>query len=517
MKRKIIAYALLASMLLTSLTGCGNKQNSDSAKENDNETTAAAESGQTAEARQTAAAPDQAAVNTDSTAPSDSGKADAQNPQTAQPAKTPADGAYTRHPLYLSADVLKNAFHQLGFDFLDNGDGLEAELADVTFATWEEPEEFFGWVNDPIYLKEGGSLLRTRILPAQLPTLKQNKAEAPVHAVAAGRVYHNEGAKGYRAMQMEGFVAETGLEREKYQKLWDNMATLLLGIGSKAQFTDVGQESFRITVTDASGSISYDLGYSGPATARTMEAAGITDADVSGWVFVLDVDEFAVQYCGLTDKSQLYSNDVSFLSQFTSNEPANGITPAYRAVDTLREMGYVEVAGDTVYPDGIYVKMNMIQDSWDTNNQPVPLKTPVDGLTALRTVMTPAMEEALSANYKAGMESCRVFEVGHIYSPVEGEELPYERTSLCFMAYGKDLTEESFTAEFETLIRAIGGGELTYTQAEHAIAYEKCIVALNPDMSTPGNFGSISPIALENFEIGDGDMPAFMANIEFVY
>jgi len=33
----------------------------------------------------------------------------------------------------------------MGFQFVDNGEGLEVEEPGVTFATWDEPADVFGW------------------------------------------------------------------------------------------------------------------------------------------------------------------------------------------------------------------------------------------------------------------------------------------------------------------------------------------------------------------------------------
>jgi phenylalanyl-tRNA synthetase alpha subunit len=435
-----------------------------------------------------------------------------QSPESVTPGKdAEMTGSFYRHPLYLAADKLKTAFFMLGFKFADNGEGLEIEKPDVTFATWEEPADMFGWQKDPIYLGDGTTLLRTRILPAQFRSLTQRP---PIRMVSFGRVYKKSDAELPMHSQIEGFVIEEGLTLGPWQDLWNQYAVALFGLGSSAFLESAGNKSYRITVRNQTTGKVFDLGFTGLASADALEAAGIASPGYTGWVFVIDVEEFALQYLSLPDRTSLYNNDISFLSRFKSDAAAAGLTPEYRAVDALRKLGYLETCGDTIYPDGIYVKMNMIQAAWDKNNQAAPLAKPLGDLTAMRTVLPPALEKILALNYERGASNVRVFEVGHIYLPIEGHVLPKEHFSISMGSYGPDVALESFTRDVEAVLRELGVSSYLFAPTDIAIAYktDECLVILDgAGKYMDSNFGRINETATKNFGIG---VPAYMAQME---
>lgn len=422
-----------------------------------------------------------------------------------------ATGTFCRHPLYLAADKLKTAFHMLGFQLVDNAEGPEVEMADVTFATWEEPAQLFGWQSDPIYLGEGDVLLRPRLLPAKLGALAKN---APARILAFGRVYNKSDASIPMRSHMEGFVAEDALTFGHWLDVWNQYAVAMFGIGASATLEAAGESSYKIVINDQANETTYDLGYTGPASEQARKAAGIKDDARAAWVFVIDVDEFALAYFSLEDRAQFYQNDVAFLRAFKSDFAAGGYTAEYRAADALRRIGYLETCGATIYPDGIYVKMNMIQEAWDTNNQGYPLVEPLAGMTALRTVQTPALEEILAYNYALGNKEVKVFEVGHIYSPVLEQRLPKERFSISMGAYGPDVTLETFQKDVEAVLQALGITAYMFVPTDMAIAYktDECLLVLDGNGTyLEGNFGRISEIAEANFGIGT---PAYQAQLE---
>jgi hypothetical protein len=418
-------------------------------------------------------------------------------------------GTFTRHPLYLVADKLKEAFYKLGFQFADNGEGFEIEETNVSFATWEEPAPF-DWQKDPIPFANGKAVLRTRILPAQLRGLKQQE---PVRLAVFGRVYNKNDVKYPMHSQIEGFVVDRGLTQKSIQQIWDHYAVTLFGLRSSVSLEPAGSNSFKMIIRNAADGNVYDLGYTGPASDEALRTSGINAAEYSGWVFVIDVDQFALQFLSLADRSVFYENDVNFLSRFATNDPAAGYTPEYRVTDTLRQMGYMETCTNSIYPDGIYVKMNMIQEAWDTNNVGFLLARPLGDLTAMRTVLTPATEETLALNFTKGAEDVRIFEVSHIFSPEEGKILPRERYTIGIGAYGPNVTLDSFTKDIEAVLKSFGISYM-FVPTDVAIAYktDECLLVLDTTGKyLDGNFGRINEIAARNFGIG---VPAYMANLE---
>jgi phenylalanyl-tRNA synthetase alpha subunit len=83
--------------------------------------------------------------------------------ETTNSKETPMTG---RHPIHQVADFVQKAFLEKNFSLVDNSEGLEIEKFDITFPTWKEPEDIFGWQNDPIRLRHDCTILRTRLLPS---------------------------------------------------------------------------------------------------------------------------------------------------------------------------------------------------------------------------------------------------------------------------------------------------------------------------------------------------------------
>jgi len=417
-----------------------------------------------------------------------------------------SSNSFFRHPLSQAADKLKETFRLMGFQFVDNGEGLEVEEPGVTFATWDEPADVFGWQNDPILLGEGNVLIRTRILPAHLRALE---FQPPIRLVTYGRVHKKE-PRFPMHLQIEGFVAEKGLTVEAWKVLWSRYAVTLLGLGSSASLESAGDAAYKITVKNPEDGKVFDLGYTGPASEEALAVSGIKSTDCASWVFVIDVDRFALQYFSIADRPTLYDNDVTFLRRFKSNAAAGGYTLEYRLADELRKIGYMETYGDTMYPEGFHKKMNMIQEKWDTNNRGFRLVEPLGDFTTIRTVLTFAMETILARNYERGATDVRIFEVAHKYAPVDGKLLPKETLCGAMFTYGTEVTLESFGKEVEAVFQALGFSSLDYVHSEIAIAFEGgCDVArCSPEISLNSYYGQMNKIAAQNMGIG---VPAYMA------
>ena len=242
-------------------------------------------------------------------------------------------------------------------------------------------------------------------------------------------------------------------------------------------------------------------------------ALALADAE-DAWTFVLDVERFACDCFDIADRSELYRNDLAFLRRFENAHPAVGTAPTFQVVDVLRALGYLETCGDVLYPAGIYRKMNMIQEKYDTNNAGIALAKPLGDAVSVRTVLVPAIEKALAENYRAGIAETRLFEVGRCYLPPEGQDAPREFFTVAMAAYGEDVTADSFAADVQTVLRSLGAASVMCFPNNDAIAYQKDTCRLVIDLGghyLDSNFGQISEVATKNFGIG---VPAFMAQLE---
>jgi len=417
-------------------------------------------------------------------------------------------GTMKRHPLYAKADALKSAFILNGFALHDNGLAPEVGAADWAFRSFQKPEEL---KMQPILLGDGDFALRSELITAELVKIK---SPLPIKAIAAGRVYDAKDEACPCHTAIEGVFASKVSTFKDYTKLWTDIVRQVYGFEASASLTALSASTYRVEVTAAENT--FTLACTGAASDIARALLGIEDAQITVWVFSIDVDAVAMHDYGLKDRAALYNPNVSFLSEYESSSPAIGDTFANKASNILRKMGFLEFSGLKIYEADCYQKMHMIQENWDKNNEGVYLTNPLGKYTWIPTVLTPALEEALSVNYKAGEESARIFEIGHIFLPNPKGGAPIEKISISGGAYGPDLDKVSFRKMMDAFLTELGISNHFFIPTNLAIAYNTsdCWLILDEKMSyLGGNFGSISPQALKNHEIG---VPAYMLQLELL-
>lgn len=413
----------------------------------------------------------------------------------------------THHPLRAQEDALKRALQLSGFTLHDDGTTTEIEQPTWAFAPYREACEH---EPKPILLEEGRYALRSRLLPTQLASLK---GPLPRKSFVSGRVYDGRDCTRPGHSHLEGAWAEEGLTRSTYTQLWEAVAQYAFGLDAHAELIAVDKDSYTIDVTVQDAT--FTLATTGKANELARALLGIEDPSVPVWLFAIDVDAAAIALAGLESREALYNPRVSFLQSFTSSDATMG-THSYRAAcDLLRQRGFVEFRGLDVYEADCYQKMNMIQESWDTNNRGVQLVEPLGTFTGLPTVLTPALEEALALNYRAGEETCLLFEIRHIFLPGRHGDTPQQKTALSFGGFGPNLNKKAWKALVDEFLGAFGIENRFYIPTDRAIAYDTsdCWLVMDQNMRyLESNFGTISPIARANHGI---DVPAFMAQFEF--
>ena len=435
----------------------------------------------------------------------------------------------TKHPLRITADALKRAFLRCGFTLYDNGEYPELEKTGVSVEVFANPEA----IRRPVCLMDGSYAMRTQILPYALPKMA---ADGPVLAAAVGKVFDADRPEQPAFLVAEGIVSD---DRTMYdlRVLWKKLVREAFGAAYDAELVPVGEkkkgadlsswgasamasetlaepETWAIRVTRPAGG-EFDLGHFGTLTWIGAALLGREQKRGTSYAFSIDVEKAACFMHGLENSAALYDNRQSSLDIYADGSTSASDSFEDRARDVLRTMGYSEGFGPKLYPDGIYKKMNMIQDEWDLNNQGVLLQEALGDKTGLPTVLTPALEQLLSEKWAAGETGAKVFEVSHIFIP-QKDGAPVEKLAFSFGAYGPEVDLTSFTKEVGDFLTGIGNRNHFYIPTDLAIAYQKgeCRLILDEKMQyLGGNFGGISEIAEANFGIGTH---AYMANLELL-
>ena len=416
----------------------------------------------------------------------------------------------TRHPLYHTADILKRAFLVYGFHLYDNGNSPEAVSEDKTVELYALPEEA---ALRPIKLEEGRFALRTSLLPTELSRMK---GTLPVKEVICGRVYNENDKRLPGHMYLEGVFADKGIVVKDWNDLLDRAAKEIYGISASASLEPVKKDIFRIVIQKNKGD-KIILGYTGYGNWLAKALLGAEADEIKVWLFTIDVDSTALDLHHIESREALYSNLLKNLKICMETAPACGNTFADKASNLLRQKGYTEYIGSRIYEADAYIKMNMFQGEWDTNNKGMTLVKPL-GINGeniwLPTVLTPGLEQVISENYRAGEGTVKIFDIGHTYLPGGSNGKPTEKIALSIGAYGPEINAKSFKADMDQLLDGLGISNHFFIPTDIPIPYDKknCWLVLDETMSyLEGNFGGIGEKARGNYGIG---VPAYMANFE---
>ncbi len=412
------------------------------------------------------------------------------------------------YPLRAQEDALKRALILGGFTLIDDDSAPEIEPVDWTIQIFERPSE---QLREPIILEDGAWSLRSELLAAQLSTIK---LEPPFRVFSAGSVYDGRDPQHPRHRVIQGIWADKDLPLREGARFGAQLVENVFGLGATVSSTTSFKDSFNIEVSLEGKS--FTLATVGKATPIARALLGVACSDCNVWIFEIDVDQVTMAVYGYESRDELFSPIASDLKKHLSDAPTFGELYFSRASNELRKLGFCEFSGLAAYESDCYVKMNMIQEAWDTNNRGVKIDKPLGNYTGLPTVLTPALEEALAANWKAGEKECLLFEIRHIFLP-NALGNPIEKVALSFGGYGPDLDKVAWRKLVDQFLSNFGianhffiplpaGKAPAYNPADGWLLMDQRMTYLE------SNFGSISPVALKNHGI---ETDAFMAMFEF--
>ena len=416
-------------------------------------------------------------------------------------------GRITQHPIRSKLGALTRALVANGFTPHDDRSVSEIESVDWAFALYETPD--FQSKRRIALEEDGRYTLRTNVLATQLDTMR---GPLPLRTFCIGRTFDGNDAAIPAHWTIEGIIVEDEFSAALWSRRWTRIAQEVYGISAKARLVALDARTYQVEC-EAEGS-TFALAHLGKASGIVRTLLGLAYGSASAWVFTIDVDELARRACDAPSRAALYSPVVSFLEQFEDDVPTPGDSFTSIAADVLRSHEYREFYGPGLYPQDAYQKMNMIMESWDLNNRGALLQQPFGNFTRVPTVLTPSLEDALEANYKAGEACAKVFEINHHYVLQAVGTKPLLKTSLSFGAYGPDLDRATFRAEVDAILTELGVKNHFFIPTAMAIPYDPtdCWVILDEHMRyLDGNFGSICQKARDAHGIG---VPAYMAQIE---
>lgn len=192
----------------------------------------------------------------------------------------------------------------------------------------------------------------------------------------------------------------------------------------------------------------------------------------------------------------------------------------------LTGLGLNEIMTYSFISPKVYDKINLPEDS--IKRRFVEIMNPLgEDYSVMRTTLIPNMMEVLTRNYKYGIESVLVYEIGNTFIPKEipVKQLPFENKVLCVGMYG-NVDFFDIKGTIDSLLTSLGITGYEYIREENHTTFHPGRTAnIIIENHVLGTIGEIHPDVLENYGIKervyiaelDLIIIAYLANMERKY
>ncbi len=177
-----------------------------------------------------------------------------------------------------------------------------------------------------------------------------------------------------------------------------------------------------------------------------------------------------------------------------------------------RAMGYSEIITYSFVSPSTFDSIRIPADS--PLRKTVKLINPLgEDRSIMRTVILPSMLDILARNFALKNQGVKLYELGKIYLPVEGQTLPDEPKSLIFGTYGEHEDFFSMKGEIVALLEQLNAKPATFVAEKQNPSYHpgRCANILI-DGKVMGVLGQIHPLIAENYGIG---ADVYVAELDF--
>ena len=184
--------------------------------------------------------------------------------------------------------------------------------------------------------------------------------------------------------------------------------------------------------------------------------------------------------------------------------------------DILCALGYTEAQTFSFIGPRAFDRIRLAEDS--PLRRTARIRNPLsDEMSVMRTTMLPSILDVAARNANMKNRNARIYELGSIYTPVDGERLPKESKVLALAAYG-EVDFFALKGVVEALAAELGMPRLGFTACRDNPSYHpgRCAV-ITADGKKIGVMGQIHPLVAENYNtIGEIytaelDVPALLA------
>ena len=177
-----------------------------------------------------------------------------------------------------------------------------------------------------------------------------------------------------------------------------------------------------------------------------------------------------------------------------------------------RAMGYNEIITYSFVSPASLDQIRVAQDSPLRNT--LKIQNPLgEDTSVMRTIVLPSMLDILSRNFAYHNKAARMYEIGKVYLPAEGQVLPQEPKMLVLGNYGAKENFFTLKGELEAVFAALRTKKPTYTAVSNNPSFHpgRC-AEVSMDGVVLGYMGQIHPLVAANYGM---DCEVYCAEISF--
>ena len=180
-----------------------------------------------------------------------------------------------------------------------------------------------------------------------------------------------------------------------------------------------------------------------------------------------------------------------------------------KVIEALLGLGINQSISYSFVSPKIFDKLNLPLDS--TLRNVVTIKNPLgEDYSIMRTTTIASMMENLARNYSRSNEMARLFEIGKVYIPREGNKLPDEINTLTIGMYG-NVDYLDIKGVVERIVEVLGVEDTIYSRQQEFVTYHPGKTADLYIKNTHGGIlGEIHPEVSEKYGI---DVPCYIAEL----
>ena len=177
-----------------------------------------------------------------------------------------------------------------------------------------------------------------------------------------------------------------------------------------------------------------------------------------------------------------------------------------------RAMGYSEIITYSFVSPASFDAIRIPADS--PLRKTVKLVNPLgEDTSIMRTVILPSMLDILSRNFAFKNKGVKLYEIGKIYLPKDGEKLPDEPKRMIFGTYGEHENFFTLKGEIDAILDQLNVHPATYIADTKNPSYHPGRCAdIVIDGKKMGVIGQIHPLVAETYGIGD---QVYVAELDF--